>query len=75
MPGKMFGCQSLATLLLLVAAVMAILGWSFEATGTTVLYGRGAPTLTGLSVFFEIPLLLVVLVIILWVLSRRNRNR
>ena len=74
MPGKMFGFQSVATLLLLVAVVMVIFGWSFAATGTTVLYGRGSPTLTGLSVFFEIPLLLV-LVIILWVLSRRNRNR
>ncbi len=73
MPGKMFGFQSVATLLLLVAVVMVILGWSLEATGTTVLYGRGSPTLTGLSVFYEIPLLLLGLVIILWILSGRNR--
>jgi len=73
MPGKMFGFQSVATLLLLVAAVMGILGWSLEATGTTVLYGRGTATLTGLSAFYEIPLLLVVVVLALWILSRRNR--
>ena len=69
----MFGFQSVATLLLLVAVVMVIFGWSFEATGNTVLYGRGTPTLTGLSVFYEIPLLLLGLVIILWILSGRNR--
>ena len=73
MPGKMFGFQSVATLLLLVAVVMVIFGWSIEATGTMVLYGRGTPTLTGLSVFYEIPLLLLGLVIILWILSGRNR--
>ena len=75
MSGKMFGFQSVATLLLLVAAVMLILGWSLEKTGTTVRYGHGTPTLTGLSVFYEIPLVLVALVSILWILSRRNRNR
>ena len=73
MPGKMFGFQSVATLLLLVAVVMVIFGRVFEATGATVLYGRGTPTLTGLSAFYEIPLMLLVLVMILWILSGRNR--
>lgn len=75
MPGKMFGFQSLATLLLLVAVVMAIVGWSLEATETTVLYGRGTPTLTGLSALHEMSLLLVVLVLILWIFSSGNRHR
>ena len=69
----MFGFQSVATLLLLLAAVSTIFGWVFEATGTTVHYGRSGVTLTGLSACYEIAVLLVTLVLILWILSRRKR--
>tara|TARA_B100001146_G_C15862476_1_gene298345 strand:+ start:41 stop:274 length:234 start_codon:yes stop_codon:yes gene_type:complete len=75
MSGKLLGLSSVTTLLLLIAGVMALLGWALEATDTTVHWGDGTPTLTGLSVCFEVPLLIVGFVLILWLIVLAKRKK
>ena len=73
-PVKLIGFSSVATLLLLVAAVSGIIGWCLEATGTEAHYGNGSTTYTGLSLFYEVTLLLVGIVAILWLLSLKKSS-